>query len=331
MGSFAYSDDEAWTRPAVPWADDRALRGVPVPRQGDGSSEGADVYHGMPISSSPEPYRPSMLARTDQENLMARSFTSQDLIQLPRLSAAEAAVLITELLTAAAAEQRSIKGKELPPAIERSRKRLTVAHASLDAAVQPQASPETDTQVKRKSDRVIDNAWSATFDWLSGWCKLPPEVNPHLSEATSLFALVFPEALGFTKLPYKVEWQESKSRLDAIDREGHDKTFKQLGGGVFLDHIREAHEAYGAALHITVPKPQEAPPPDVRAKLDAAQAALRDYATRVAAHADPDVPGSEALTESLLKPLTEWESSHKAAPEPAEAAPSAPLEPEASP
>jgi hypothetical protein len=41
-----------------------------------------------------------------------------------------------------------------------------------------------------------------------------------------------------------------------------------------------------------------------RASLDAVRAALRDDATRVAAHAAPDVPGSEALTEALLVPLT---------------------------
>ena len=35
-------------------------------------------------------------------------------------------------------------------------------------------------------------------------------------------ALVFPDALSFTKLPYKIEWQESKSRLDAIKREEHE-------------------------------------------------------------------------------------------------------------
>jgi hypothetical protein len=249
---------------------------------------------------------------------MNRSFTSRDIIQLPRLRAPEAAVLITEVITVAAAEKKAASGKELPPAIERSRKRLTVAHVALNEGIQPQADAELDTQGKRRADRVIDNAWSASFDWLSGWCKLPAENNPHLAEATALFALVFPDALGFTKLPYKIEWQESKSRLAAIDREGHDKTFKQLGGATFLDHLREAHEAYGVALHITVPRPQEAPSPDIRTALDAACAALRDYVTRVAAHADPDVPGSEALAEALLKPLAAWESSHRAASPPAE-------------
>ena len=37
-------------------------------------------------------------------------------------------------------------------------------------------------------------------------------------------------------------------------------------------------------------------------------AALRDYATRVAAYADPDEPGSEVLSAALLDPLATWES-----------------------
>ena len=46
----------------------------------------------------------------------------------------------------------------------------------------------------------------------------------------------------------------------------------------------------------------------MRAAFLAALAALRDYVTRVAAHADPDVPGSEAVSAALLAPLAAWES-----------------------
>jgi hypothetical protein len=55
----------------------------------------------------------------------------------------------------------------LPAAIERSRKRLVKAHAELDVATRPQRSV-VDKKGKRKADRRIDNAWSATFDWLTG-------------------------------------------------------------------------------------------------------------------------------------------------------------------
>lgn len=260
---------------------------------------------------------------------MSRSFTAQNLIQLPRLGASEAVVLVTQLLTSAEAEAKATKGKELPPSLERSRKRLTVAHAALDAVVAPQVAG--DTQVKRRADRWIDSAWSASFDWLSGWCKLPVEKNPHLDAAKTLMALVFPDALGFTKLPYRVEWQQSRTRLDAIAREGHDKTFEQLGGAVFLANLTEAQEGYGRALGITAPVTVEAAS-EVRRKLDAALDAVRDYVNRVAAYADPDVPGSAELAAALLLPLTVWESAHhEAAPDAKESAAEPAAKPEPTP
>src|SRR4051812_13653519 len=44
---------------------------------------------------------------------MPRSYNAQSLIQLPRLSAAEASVLITRLLTAATTEAKALKGNTL--------------------------------------------------------------------------------------------------------------------------------------------------------------------------------------------------------------------------
>lgn len=137
---------------------------------------------------------------------MGRSFTSQDLVALPRLNAAEAVVLATELITVAEARERQLKPKKLPDAIGRSKGRLAAAVAALEALTRPQGGDPVETKTKPKADRTIDNAWSATFDWLSGWCKLPPERNPGLDEAKELFKLLYPDGLSFTRLPYKLEW-----------------------------------------------------------------------------------------------------------------------------
>jgi hypothetical protein len=209
--------------------------------------------------------------------------------------------------------------KELSHETLAQRARLILALTALDEVIAPQLAG--DTQVKRRADRVIDSAWSAGFDWLSGWCKLPVEKNPHLDQANALMALVFPDALAFTKLPYRIEWQQSKLRLDAIEREGHEKTFKQLGGAAFLANITEAQEAYGIALGITVPQAAEAAS-EVGIRLVSILAAVRDYVNRVTAYAEPDVPGSEELAAALLLPLHGWETTPRAA-APAEAAPAA--------
>jgi hypothetical protein len=235
---------------------------------------------------------------------MARSLSPQDLIQLPRLSAAEALALITGLLTVAD------KAGKLPARLERARARLATARDTLAAALRPTtAAGSTTAQARRKADLALDAAWSATFDWLAGWCKLDEEDNPHRAPAQALFALVFPDALSFTKLPYKVQWAESGSRLEAIASDGHEETFKALGGAPFLKRLRKLQKAYGDALGITAPAPEGASAPEVRGKLDVALGALRDYAVQGVAIADPEIAGSERLSETLLKPLSSWESS----------------------
>ncbi|WP_437293968.1 hypothetical protein [Sorangium sp. So ce426] len=239
---------------------------------------------------------------------MARSFTSQDLVALPRLNAAESVVLGTELITVADARERQLKPKRLPEAIGRSKGRLAAAVDALETLTRPRGGEPVETKTKPKADRTLDNAWSGTFDWLGGWCKLPPERFPEVGEAKELFQLLYPDGLSFTRLPYKLEWKESKARLDAVRSGRHERTFKKLGGEAFLAHLEEAHEAYGRALHITAPKPASAPTGDVRAAFLTVLAALRDYAARVAAHADPDVRGSEEVSAALLEPLAAWQS-----------------------
>lgn len=270
---------------------------------------------------------------------MARTYTAKDLIQLPRLSAREALVLFIELQTALVAAQKAAKAAKkkdgkpdlLTAALLRSMDRLKAVAAVLQTVVSPQA--EGDSQAKRKADRVVDNAWAAFFSWLVAFCLLPPEKNPHQGKAVALRELVFAEGLAFTQLPYKIEWQESKSRIEAIERDGHVTMIEALGGAVFLEHLREAQASYGDALHIT--RTKDAPPDEeVRSKLLATLDAIRDYAHRAATVADPEEPGSAELSEALLRPLVTWESRAVIAGEeeqPVEAPPVVPAAPVESP
>jgi hypothetical protein len=236
---------------------------------------------------------------------VARTYTSKDLIQLPRLSGREVLVLVAQLETTLSAVKKESKPKALPATLVRSMARLKEAAAGLAAGLSPQA--EGDTMAKRRADQVLDSAWSALYSWLSGWCLLPEGVNPRLAQACALRDLLFAGGLGFTQFRYKVQWQESEARLAAIDEHGYDEVIKKLGGAAFLDHLRAAHRTYGEVLHITRPLPQRTDT-DIRTRLLATLDAVRDYATRVAAVADPDEPGSAELSDALLRPLTAWES-----------------------
>jgi hypothetical protein len=262
---------------------------------------------------------------------VARSFTPKDLVQLPRLSAREALVLVAQLDTALAVVRAGSKPKGLPAALVRSMGRLKDAAAPLAALLSPHT--ESDTSAKRAADRVLDAAWSALHSWLLGWCLLPETVHPQHAQACALRDLVFADRLGFTQLRYRLQWQESEARLAAIDAHGHAAVIKKLGGAVFLDHLRAAHRTYGEALHITRPLPTLADS-DIKTGLLATLDAIRDYATRVAALADPDEPGSEALAEALLRPVTRWEShageGKRSEVEP-DAAPAVPAQPEENP
>src|SRR6185369_5603545 len=108
------------------------------------------------------------------------SLPSPDLIQLPRLSAPEAAGLLGELLHTAA------DVGPLPAGIERSRQRLSAAYAKLESAITGISVDAVDSERQRVADRSIDNAWEATFQWLSGFCKLPEEANGHVPAARAL-------------------------------------------------------------------------------------------------------------------------------------------------
>ncbi len=230
------------------------------------------------------------------------SLASSDLIQLPRLTAAEAAGLLGELLHAAA------NVGPLPAGIERSRQRVATAYAALERAITGIAVGAADADRQREADRAIDNAWEAAFLWLSGFCKLPEAANSHVTAAHALFAQIFPDGITFTRLPYKVQFAESQARLDSIANEGHEETFAVLGGSSFLAELYRTHKAYEEALKPLLEIDDD--PRNRNEELAAALPALRQYVSRVVSYSDPGLAGSEALANALLAPLARWYRLH---------------------
>ena len=230
------------------------------------------------------------------------SLASSDLIQLPRLTAPEAAGLLGDMLHAAA------NVGPLPAGIERSRRRVEAAFSELEAAITGVSVRAGDVDRQREADREIDNAWEAAHLWLSGFCKLPEHANSHVLQARALHAQIFPDGTSFTRLPYRVQFSESQARLDAIANEGLEETFAVLGGSSFLAELYRTHNAYAEALRPLLALDDTGT--TGHEDLAAAMIALRQYVARVASFSDPGLSGSEALSQALLAPLARWYRLH---------------------
>src|SRR5690606_8705565 len=110
-------------------------------------------------------------ARKWRNAMQTRRLTSLHLIHLPRLDATGAQTLAKSLL-AAAEEQPT-----LPEAVRETRHEISVALDGLiQAAMHRLPGPATDSGPRAKDvDVQVDAAWSGTYNWLTGWAKLPNE------------------------------------------------------------------------------------------------------------------------------------------------------------
>ena len=236
--------------------------------------------------------------------IVRERLSSEDLIQLPRFDAVGAVALGDRLiavpLTAA-----------LPRTIEKSREDLIQALAALRAATTARLAEldRADPEAAAASDDDLDNAWTALFEWLTGFSKLPDGIL-QAEEARTLLAELYPEGLSFLQLPYELEWSESDGRLRRIADEPLGERIRALGGQPFLDALTAAHREYGKVLGLRRKGAGKGvvSQPAVHDALFTFTAALRVYALKVTAHVDVEEAETAALANALLKPLMSWRS-----------------------
>ncbi len=258
--------------------------------------------------------------------MVVRTYEAEGMVRLPRLTAADAIALATALATRAEA----VAG--LPPSIARELGRMRQRLDALRQGAETRIQERGESDSKEAWNRALDAAWAATRSWCKAWVLLP--LADHASQAASarkVEAMLFPDGLRFTQLPYREQWVESQARLGLIEKEGLGEVFAALGGQAFLDCVRKTHDDFGRALGLT----QVAEPPPsgsiVRDGRDELKASMRRYIMQVTAHADPEEPASIALANDLLLPVNTWqvrpaappETGEDAAPAPAPAAPAA--------
>jgi hypothetical protein len=235
-----------------------------------------------------------------------RTFSVDDLIQLPRFDAA-GAVTLGEQLCAVAAEI-----SELPRSIKRAKDALEDDLAALRKAAAARlaarlaAASSVDPDVVAEADNTLDACWTALHDWLSGFAKLPV-AHPEGAEGRALLAELYPDGLGFILLPYELEWGQSDLRLGRIAGESLGERIRNLGGSVFIDALQAAHWQYGKLLGLPrLPGKTEGSGPTTREALESFVSTLRIYALKVTAYVEVDEPHTGDLAHKLLAPLMNW-------------------------
>jgi hypothetical protein len=236
---------------------------------------------------------------------MARIYTPQVLLILPRLNAPYSYILCTRMVTAASSQQDA--GQVLPDFLLRPLARLTSATQALGLALQ--LEPPGEASATREADAAFDDAWGGLYDFLSACLKLRPGLNPDPAGTRALMDFLFPEGTSFLTKKYLEEWQESQARLDALfdpANKSYLDTLATLGGQLQLTNVQQAHAELGQVLGITTVLPAQ-PSSRVRETMLEALDKLRVYACKVVAWPDPDVDGSQALADALIEPLASWE------------------------
>src|SRR5438270_9987480 len=127
---------------------------------------------------------------------MAHPFDPSALVELPVRGATATSTLAEQLISAA--EAAPSLDKPLASALADVKK----ARHDLEKTFKSRLGGGGDPKAARDADLAEDNAWSATYDWARGWSKLPESVSPHSKKAVALLAVLFPDGLSFTQVPF---------------------------------------------------------------------------------------------------------------------------------
>ena len=225
-----------------------------------------------------------------------------DLIQLPRFDTKGAIDLGERLLDAAGPSSR------LPRPIGKALEALAEALADLRGAAAARLAQAPNSELVLEADRALDTCWTALYDWLTGFAKLPDGVF-EAEESRALLRDLYPDGLSFILLPYELEWSQSDERLRRLSATPLEARIHRLGGRAFIEALGQSHEVYGRLLGL--PKRSEVevtPAQSLQEALEGFTAALRVYALKVTAHVEVDDPRTGDLSHALLEPLLTWRS-----------------------
>ncbi|KYF96870.1 hypothetical protein BE18_10175 [Sorangium cellulosum] len=204
----------------------------------------------------------------------------------------------------------------LPPHIDRPWKRFDAAATELQGFRGLRASAQADQRHLAASEAErsaansdVDDRWRAFEQWSTGAAGLSDDgQTPAPSEARWLYAQLFPapEGLRFITRRPRVQWAAMVQRMKTLEEERAQAVIEGFGGTRHHRQLVAAHARFGEAYGFTnVVLAKEGTPTDGRPQWSAARDALRSLIQKIESHADPEIPGSEALAAFLLAPYVE--------------------------
>ncbi|AUX28079.1 hypothetical protein SOCE836_001470 [Sorangium cellulosum] len=204
----------------------------------------------------------------------------------------------------------------LPPHIDRPWRRFDAAATELQGFRGLRASAQADqrhlaaSEAERSAANTdVDDRWRAFEQWNAGAAGLSDDgQTPAPSEARWLYAQLFPapEGLRFITRRPRVQWAAMVQRMKTLEEERAQAVIEGFGGTRHYRQLIAAHARFGEAYGFTnVVLANEGAPTDGRPQWSAARDALRSLIQKIESHADPEIPGSEALAAFLLAPYVE--------------------------
>lgn len=260
--------------------------------------------------------------------MATRKSRSIDHARLPQMSATALVVLMVALRTALhdaraaqvraskarAANSASRKGREeevasvpvaIAPGVTTCMKRMTAVCERLEHDVQA-ASRKPDRETLRLAVQRYRTCWRALRSFVDAFGALEAgeEFNPSALRAASKVVFGGKRPMTFVREAEREMWSKGRQKLALVESHGLAAEVTALGGGVILARLHAQHDALGAALGVTEVK-RASEPRGLSATMAQARALVSEYAIKVAAMIDEEVPGSAELAAQLTAPVAE--------------------------
>lgn len=231
---------------------------------------------------------------------MARDYSFENTVVIPRTSAGGLIAMTEGLLAAAAAEA------VLPESLGEPREWLEEKRGELTAAAAKQAVALDLTESAKPWDVRIDGVFAQQRQWLGGLTFDEPE-NSKRATAQKLFELWYGAGAFYFGSKYEVQWAEMSVRFKAIKEAGLRAAYEDLGSTAHLDALLRLHGEYGRALGLTAPLPV-ADSAKIAGEMDALADAIRDWIGKVTATRSRKDPATAERVARLLNTVAAWET-----------------------